>query len=57
MSTASVVKHHINNKTDQPRQKRYKVGKACFTCRVKKIKVGVTVKKKNKENKMLIMYN
>lgn len=39
MSTTSVVKHHLKHKEDQPRQKRFKVGKACFTCRVKKIKV------------------
>ncbi|GAA5810009.1 hypothetical protein MFLAVUS_003424 [Mucor flavus] len=38
MSTASVVKHQLKHKEDLPRQKRFKVGKACFTCRVKKIK-------------------
>lgn len=34
-------KHTMKHKDDdqQPRQKRFKVGKACFTCRVKKIKV------------------
>lgn len=36
MSTAVIEK---DNKSDRPRQKRFKVMKACFTCRVKKIKV------------------
>ncbi|KAI9263725.1 hypothetical protein BY458DRAFT_477286 [Sporodiniella umbellata] len=37
MST-SVVKHAIESGDIQPRQKRFKVGRACFTCREKKIK-------------------
>ncbi|RCH86376.1 hypothetical protein CU097_000799, partial [Rhizopus azygosporus] len=36
--SASVVKQSVANKDIQPRQKRFKVGKACFTCREKKIK-------------------
>jgi hypothetical protein len=42
MST-SVVKHGITNNEIQPRQKRFKVGRACFTCREKKIKVRFNV--------------
>lgn len=30
---------HSNESLGQPREKRLKVSKACFTCRVKKIKV------------------
>ncbi|PHZ07500.1 uncharacterized protein RHIMIDRAFT_274545 [Rhizopus microsporus ATCC 52813] len=36
--SASVVKQSVASKDIQPRQKRFKVGKACFTCREKKIK-------------------
>ncbi|CAO3622872.1 unnamed protein product [Mucor hiemalis] len=38
MSAPSAIKHTLKHKDVQPRQKRFKVGKACFTCRVKKIK-------------------
>lgn len=33
------MKHDLQEKKSSSKQKRFKVGKACFTCRVKKIKV------------------
>ncbi|KAI7906597.1 fungal-specific transcription factor domain-containing protein [Cokeromyces recurvatus] len=32
------MKHDLENKKDQTKPKRFKVGKACYTCRIKKIK-------------------
>ncbi|OBZ89910.1 Thiamine repressible genes regulatory protein thi1 [Choanephora cucurbitarum] len=37
MATIIETKHDLGEKPE-PKQKRYKVGKACYTCRVKKIK-------------------
>ncbi|KAI8387029.1 hypothetical protein BD560DRAFT_383536 [Blakeslea trispora] len=37
MATIIETKHDLTDK-QEPKQKRYKVGKACYTCRVKKIK-------------------
>ncbi|KAI8641499.1 hypothetical protein BD408DRAFT_388889 [Parasitella parasitica] len=39
MSTTTIsMKHDLQDKKSASKQKRFKVGKACFTCRVKKIK-------------------
>ncbi|GAN05823.1 hypothetical protein MAM1_0102d05299 [Mucor ambiguus] len=39
MSTSVIaMKHDLQDKKNSSKQKRFKVGKACFTCRVKKIK-------------------
>ncbi|EPB89535.1 hypothetical protein HMPREF1544_03619 [Mucor circinelloides 1006PhL] len=39
MSTSVIaMKHDLQDKKSSSKQKRFKVGKACFTCRVKKIK-------------------
>jgi hypothetical protein len=36
------MKHDLKEKQEPPKSKRFKVVKACYTCRVKKIKVNLT---------------